>query len=57
LPSFGLFIIEIFLPENLFLGKYEGTFFWHGRDNMATRELNPKVWEQFLVAFYHYQVN
>uniref|UniRef100_A0ACD5XGZ3 Uncharacterized protein n=1 Tax=Avena sativa TaxID=4498 RepID=A0ACD5XGZ3_AVESA len=24
-------------------GKYEGTFFWHGRDNMATRELNPKT--------------
>ncbi|CAM0884412.1 unnamed protein product [Alopecurus aequalis] len=24
-------------------GKSEGTFFWHGRDNMATRELNPKT--------------
>ncbi|KAL6840416.1 hypothetical protein ACP4OV_030226 [Aristida adscensionis] len=24
-------------------GKYEGTFYWHGRDNMTTRELNPKT--------------
>ncbi|KAI4964728.1 hypothetical protein ZWY2020_059785 [Hordeum vulgare] len=24
-------------------GKYEGTFFWHGRDNVTTRELNPKT--------------
>ncbi|KAG8054167.1 hypothetical protein GUJ93_ZPchr0001g31040 [Zizania palustris] len=24
-------------------GKYEGTFYWHGRDSMATRELNPKT--------------
>lgn len=24
-------------------GKYEGAFFWHGRDNMTTKELNPKT--------------
>uniref|UniRef100_A0A0E0JSX2 Mannosyl-oligosaccharide glucosidase n=1 Tax=Oryza punctata TaxID=4537 RepID=A0A0E0JSX2_ORYPU len=24
-------------------GKYEGTFYWHGRDSMTTRELNPKT--------------
>jgi hypothetical protein len=27
----------------LFIGKYEGTFYWHGRDNMTIRELNAKV--------------
>jgi hypothetical protein len=25
------------------LGKHEGTFYWHGRDNSTRRELNPKV--------------
>ncbi|VAH68854.1 unnamed protein product [Triticum turgidum subsp. durum] len=24
-------------------GKYEGTFFWHGRDSITIRELNPKT--------------
>ncbi|ONM35063.1 Mannosyl-oligosaccharide glucosidase GCS1 [Zea mays] len=24
-------------------GKYEGTFYWHGRDNITTKELNPKT--------------
>ncbi|TVU36012.1 hypothetical protein EJB05_17922, partial [Eragrostis curvula] len=24
-------------------GRYEGTFYWHGRDNMTARELNPQT--------------
>lgn len=26
-----------------FVGKDTGSFYWHGRDNKTTRELNPKV--------------
>jgi mannosyl-oligosaccharide glucosidase len=38
-----LFVMSALPPSAHFVGKYEGTFYWHGRDNMTTRELNPKV--------------
>jgi hypothetical protein len=28
-------------------GKEMGSYYWHGRDNKVTRELNPKVSLQF----------
>lgn len=32
----------------IFTGKDDGTYFWHGRDNVTTRELNPKVIIHFI---------
>jgi mannosyl-oligosaccharide glucosidase len=42
-PYMILFVMSALPPSAHFVGKYEGTFYWHGRDNMTTRELNPKT--------------
>lgn len=41
LSCIDLFSLELF--RIIFTGKDVGTYFWHGRDNVTTRELNPKV--------------